>query len=368
LQFAISDSGIGISPEDQQRIFAPFTQADASTTRKYGGTGLGLTISRRLVNLMGGQIGVESRLGLGSTFHFTARFGLSPEPCPEEDLPPAARDQLHGVPVLVVDDNPTARHTLEQILAHWSMKPDAAPDVPIALAKLHQASASGRPFKVVIANSLLPGIDGFTLAAWIRDRPGLAGSTILMLSPIDRPGVVKECQELGAGYVEKPISQSDLLGAISAALGRPTRPAQARVANTFDAITPAARPLRVLLAEDTPANRKLIAMLLQKRGHNVEMAADGRLALDLLHQQHFDAVLMDVQMPRMDGFQATAAIRKLADPTKARVPIIAMTAYALKGDQERCLAAGMDAYVSKPIRAEEIIETLERLAGDGLTG
>lgn len=364
IEFAVCDTGIGISPEDLERVFAPFIQADASTTRKYGGTGLGLTISERLVGFMGGRMWAESRLGLGSTFHFTARFGLVSGTCDGMDsVTASAGAPIQDVPVLVVDDNPISRHALEQILAHWAMKPDVAADVPMALAKLHEAAACGRKFAVVLANASLPAIDGFTLAAWIQSQPDLAGPTILMLSPIDRVAAAKRCQELDARYLEKPISQSELLDAITEALGERAQGARPKAGKPLGAMPSAPRPLRILLAEDTPANQKLVVKLLAKRGHAIEAVQNGCQALDRLQKEDFDVVLMDVQMPEMDGFQATAAIRKLGDPKKSCIPIIAMTAHALKGDEDRCLAAGMDAYVSKPVNSLELIAAVEGIAG-----
>ena len=241
------------------------------------------------------------------------------------------------------------------------MKPEMADDVPTALAKAHKAASEGRNFRLVLADATLPGIDGFTLAEWLRNDAKLAGPIILMLSASERRSQAKRCQDLGALSLEKPISQSALFNLIAEALG-----IQQQAVKTADSAPAAisaapARLLRVLLAEDTPANQKLVTYVLSKRGHAVEVAHDGQQALDALCQQDFDVVLMDVQMPVMDGFAATQAIRKLADSKKARLPIIAMTAHALKGDAERCLGAGMDGYISKPVKGEELIEMVERL-------
>ena len=360
LEFSVSDTGIGIAPQDQERIFAPFTQADSATTRRYGGTGLGLAISQKLVGLMGGKIHVESRPGEGSTFSFTITLPIQqPQDAPSE---PALldREAFRDVPVLVVAESATSRRILQQTLASWSMRPEVAADVGTALAMIHGALASGCPYRLVLADASMPGIDGFTLAGWIKNQPELAGPTVLMLSATDRHNYPEQCKALECPCLEKPISRSALFAVTAAALGieglaiRPgTRAAAAALADPV-------RLLDVLLAEDTPANQKLVVHVLGNRGHQVTVARNGQEAVDLLQQQDFNVVLMDVQMPVMDGFQATSAIRKLPQREKAGVPIIAMTAHALKGDQERCLAAGMDDYLSKPINGRELIELVER--------
>ena len=368
LQFAVADTGVGIAPLDQERIFAPFTQADASTTRQFGGTGLGLTIARRLVDLMGGRIWLQSEPGKGSIFHFTVRLGLQ-EAQEEEPGPPAALGEaLRGLPVLVVAGNPALGRILVETLRRWSAKPETAEDASAALAKIQQAAGDGQSFRLILADAVMPGLDGFTLAQRLQSGARLAGAVILMLSAPQRHRHAKRCQDLGALCLEKPVSQSDLLNLIAEALGIRQQAVQAADAAQA-AISPvASRSLRVLLAEDTPANQKLAGYLLRKRGHRVKLVRNGRQALEAVGRQEFDAVLMDVQMPVMDGLQATRAIRKLPDPKKARLPIIAMTAHALKGDHEQCLAAGMDGYIAKPIEREELIAMVEQLAEKATAG
>jgi PAS domain S-box-containing protein len=358
LQFAVADTGIGISPEDRQRIFAPFTQADASTTRRYGGTGLGLTISQKLVELMGGRIWLESQSGKGSTFFFTAQLTLQADAAAAHGLPESQR--FHGLPVLVVAGNPAVRHFLQQTVASWSMNPDVVAGPPAAWLKLKEAAAAGAAYRLVLADCAMAGVDEAALVEQLRADPRVAGPIILMLSASHQRDQRERCRQLGAICLDKPVSQSDLLLAVANALGV-ERQAAPQVPHPASALPPPTRQLRVLLAEDTRANQKLVIHVLTKRGHRVEVAADGQQALDLVEQQDFDVVLMDIQMPRMDGFQVTAAIRKLAIPSKARLPIIAMTAHALKGDEDRCLAAGMDDYLSKPINSRQLTELVERL-------
>jgi signal transduction histidine kinase/DNA-binding response OmpR family regulator len=362
LEFAVADTGIGIAPENQERIFAPFTQADSSTTRQYGGTGLGLTITRRLVDLMGGRIWVESEPGSGSTFRFTARFGAQTDWKAEPMLPTVSREALRDLPVLVVAENPTSGRILVETFSRWSMKPETAADVPAALAKVHKAANEGRSFRLILVDALMPGIDGFTFAEWLRSNAHLAGPVILMLSAMDRYKQPQCCQDVGALYLEKPISQSNLFKVIAEALGIQQQATKASGSAPAAISANPSRVLRVLLAEDTPANQKLVTYVLSKRGHSVEVVQNGKQALEAVGQEDFDVVLMDVQMPVMDGFQATQTVRKLSDPKKARLPIIAMTAHALKGDAERCLSAGMDGYISKPVKGEELVELVERMA------
>ena len=366
LHFAVQDTGVGISVEDQQKIFAPFTQADASTTRQFGGTGLGLAIADSLVGLMAGRLWVESRAGSGSTFHFTVRLGLGKEAGQEPAGP--ARERLRDVPVLLIDDHSTSREIIRRVLACWSMRVETAADVPSALARLHEAARAEQRFAIVLANALMPGVDGLTLAGWIRDKALLAGKVILMILPTHRQAMVKRSRELGALILEKPISQSELLSVMLEALEEPGRAALPAAPPARAAVPLAARPLRILLAEDIRPSQKLVLRILQRRGHSVEVAETGARAVELVRGEDFDVVLMDVQMPTMDGLEATRHIRRIEDARKARIPVVAMTAHAMPGDQERCLEAGMDAYLAKPIQADELIKMVERMAGRSASG
>lgn len=350
VQFAVQDTGIGISRENRERIFAPFVQADSSSTRRHGGVGLGLAISAELIRLMGGLPRVESEPGKGSEFSFSISFRVAPTPsAPDEN----AMEKLSGLSVLAVDDNATNRWILKESLRAWSMKPVVLSDARAALEELRRAVAIGKDFRLVILDALMPGMDGFQLAERIKQDPLLSSATILMLSSMDHPSHAKRCEEMGiASLLTKPISQEDLLVAIQAALraGEKTE----RHADERD------RPsLRVLIAEDTPANQRVASIMLRKRGHEVVIASDGAEAVDRVRAEEFDVVLMDVQMPVMDGYEATSAIRALEDRDKRSVPIIAMTAHAMQRDQQRCFRAGMDAYLAKPIDAARLIETVE---------
>jgi two-component system sensor histidine kinase/response regulator len=367
LHFSVTDTGIGIPEQKRELVFRAFEQADGSTTRKYGGTGLGLAISSQLVEMMGGRIWLESEPGRGSTFHFTVRLGLRGET--GAGAAPARHVELAGMPVLVVDDNATNRRILSEMLSSWDMPPTLAEDAAAALDAMERARQAGRPFPLVLLDGHMPGTDGFTLAAQIRGHPQLAGATIMMLTSGGQPGDLARCRTVGiSSYLMKPIGQSELLDAIVRTLharlplGEPTAPVAAKEAAGESA--PCSRPLRVLVAEDNPVNQRLALSLLRKRGHRVTLAGDGREALAAMEQQSFDAVLMDVQMPEMDGFEAVAAIRAREKASGGHVPIVAMTAHAMIGDRERCLASGFDGYVSKPIRPQELFDAVERLAAE----
>jgi len=363
LLFSVTDTGIGIPLDKQEYIFQAFTQADSSTTRRYGGTGLGLAIARRLVDLMGGELWLDSDEGKGSTFFFSANFA-KPLQAPAAEA--SERAALNGLRVLVVDDNQTNRRILQEMLASWHMEPSAVSDSMSALAALREAAAAARPFQVVITDAHMPDVDGFTLAARIKADRGLAATPIVMLSSIDRPEDVARSRKVGiAACLSKPVKHSDLLEALSASVGATTRRKTAGARQTKVARDPAAtpgRPLRILVAEDNPVNRTLVTTLLQKRGHDVLAVEDGAEAVAVLAGgRTFDVALMDVQMPKMGGFEATQAIRERERTAGGHLPIVALTAHAMAGDRERCLAAGMDGYLAKPIDVDELVATVERV-------
>jgi PAS domain S-box-containing protein len=356
----VKDSGIGIPLDKQRLILEPFTQADGSTTRRYGGTGLGLAISKQLVELMGGRLWLESEVGRGSTFHFTTCFGVPSEPATRR-VPEPALD-VRQLPVLVVDDNATNRRILRDILVHWQMRPTTVGGGETALAALTQAKEAGAPFPLVLLDVDMPGMDGFTVAARIRQDPILAGATILMLSSTDLSADATRCRELGIPiYLTKPIIQADLWDAIMAALRRTTHVHIPAPSAPPRMLLGRRRRLHILLAEDNVVNQTLAWRLLEKCGHRVEVVGTGTEALAALSQHCFDLVLMDVQMPDLDGLEAAAAIRAQERNTGRHLPIIAMTAHAMKGDQERCLAAGMDGYVTKPMKAADLYAAIDSL-------
>ncbi|HMH00772.1 MAG TPA: response regulator [Terriglobales bacterium] len=362
LHFTVSDTGIGIPAEKLKMIFEPFTQADTSTTRKYGGTGLGLTISTRLVEMMGGRIWVESEVGQGTQFHFTARLGVA-ESEPIEAGKPASPEVLRNVKVLVVDDNRTNRRILEGMLKLWNMKPTCVDSGEAALAELAAVHEAEEPYKLILTDMHMPNMDGFTLIERIREKPGLSTAAIIMLTSAGHRGDATRCHELVvAAYLLKPIRQLELREAIARVLGVAEEKGAIPLITRFslqNARDPAAF-LHVLLAEDNLVNQRLATRLLEKRGHRVVIAGNGREAVLALEKETFDLVLMDVQMPEMDGFQATGAIREKEKGTEIHQEVIALTAHAMTGDRERCLAAGMDGYLSKPIRPQELDDLLQK--------
>jgi two-component system sensor histidine kinase/response regulator len=362
LHFTVSDTGIGIPAEKLKAIFEPFTQADTSTTRKYGGTGLGLAISTRLVEMMGGTIWVESEVGRGTQFHFTTRVEAA-DPRPIEIGAIAPPEILRNVKVLVVDDNRTNRRILEGMLKLWEMKPTSVDGGEEALTELAAGRETGKPYGLILTDMHMPKMDGFTLIERIRQRPDLYAATIVMLTSAGHRGDAARCRDLGvAAYLLKPVRQSELREAIARALGAAEEKGAIPLITRFslqDARDPAGF-LRILLVEDNLVNQRLATRLLEKRGHRVVIAGNGREAILALENEKFDLVFMDLQMPEMDGFEATAAIREKEKGTVFHQEVIALTAHAMTGDRERCLAAGMDGYLSKPIRPQELDNVLQK--------
>lgn len=368
LHFSVTDTGIGIPPEKQQVIFEAFTQADSSTTRQFGGTGLGLSISSQLVALMGGRIWVESEVGKGSTFHFTARFGRQTKPA---TVPWIERVDVKGLRVLVVDDNATNRRILEEMLNNWGMQPIAVDSGRAALAEMERAADTAQPIALALVDALMPEMDGFELAYRIKHRPLLASATVMMLSSGQRADDVRR-HELGiAACLTKPVKQSDLFDTILTVLSGAAAATHDTTAPPHGSLPLNHRRLHILVAEDNAVNQRLALKLLEKRGHTVVVAGNGKEALAAYTAQKFDLILIDVQMPEMDGFAATSVIRERETraasagdeqiATATHIPIVAMTAHAMKGDRERCLAAGMDSYISKPLRAQQLYEIIESL-------
>ena len=359
LHYFVSDSGIGIPVDKQEQIFQPFKQADGSTTRRFGGTGLGLAISSTLVELMGGRIWLESTPHEGSTFHFTTTLGSS------EARPEAIEIDLTDLPALIVDDNPVNRRVLHDLLRRWKMRPTVTDGGAAALGALVHAREQGHPFALVLLDANMPEMDGFEVARRVRDNIRLAGATIMMLSSSGQFGETARCHELGISHhLTKPIEQRELLAAIRRALASEL-PARTAAQHLPAAMLPGQLPdrrLHVLLAEDNAVNQRLAASLLERRGHRVTIAANGREAIAALQRAHVDVVLMDVQMPEMGGFEATAAIRRRERDTGAHLPIVAMTAHAMTGDRERCLQAGMDEYITKPLDSKRLCAIVERAA------
>jgi two-component system sensor histidine kinase/response regulator len=356
LRFVVSDTGIGIPADKQAVIFEAFAQADGSTTREYGGTGLGLAIAGRLVGMMGGAISVRSDPGRGSHFSFTCRFGR-PAIVAERPRPP---ESLRGLRVLVVDDNATNRRILEEMLSHWDMQPKAVSGGKAALEELERAVEQDEPYPLVLLDGNMPEMDGFAVAERIKRDPRLVGASIMMLTSSARPGDRARCLELGvASYLSKPVKRSDLFDTIVEVLTRhpsrralPPRPAAVPLAEGH-------RRLRVLVAEDNVVNQQVVMGFLDRAGHAAVVVRTGNEVLGALERHDFDIALMDVQMPELDGLETTEAIRRKERPTGGHLPIVALTAHVVKGDEERCLEAGMDAYVPKPLRARELFSAME---------
>ena len=360
LHFTVADTGIGIESDKQHVIFDPFTQADASTTRQYGGTGLGLAISKRLAETMGGSIWLASAPGRGTTVQFTVKLGVS-QSRPVEPSDRLPLELLKGIRVLVVDDNQTNRRILDGILSRWVMRATSVAGGEEALAELAEASRLDDPYELIITDMHMPRMDGFGLVERIGEEESLAGVAILMLTSAGHRGDAARCRQLNlAGYLVKPVRQSELRAAITQVMSRrhPAILPPGEESLVRESSKAAGKSLRVLLAEDNHVNQRLAMRLLEKRGHKVKVVENGAEALAALEDPVFDLVLMDVQMPVLDGIAATLAIREREAGKATHQIVIAMTAHAMKGDEERCMAAGMDGYLSKPIRPQELDELL----------
>ncbi|MGA2536181.1 MAG: response regulator [Terracidiphilus sp.] len=361
LHFVVSDTGIGIPLEKRRMIFDPFTQADASTTRQYGGTGLGLTITKRLVEMMGGEIWLDDKPAVGTVVHFTSQLNIShAQPSPE--VVPFPLPLLEGMRVLAVDDNETNRKILDGMMAHWGMRSTSVQSGPEALSELSAARDAGDPYTLIVTDVHMPLMDGFELMRHIRETEGIAHVPIVILTSAGKRGDAARCEELKvAGYLVKPVRRSDLREVIGRTLGsqKPRSTAQSSSKATQTPVLQPRKSLKVLVAEDNPVNQRLATRLLEKRGHQAVVAQNGREALTALEGAQFDLVLMDVQMPVMDGLEAVTAIRLNERNGHFHQRVIALTAHSMKGDQERFLAAGMDGYLSKPIRQQELDAILE---------
>lgn len=358
LEFSVQDTGLGISPEQQSTVFNAFVQADTSFTRRFGGTGLGLTISAQLASLMGGKIWLESDLGKGSTFHFSVSLGVATEG--RMAHMPAIAAAVKGLRVLVVDDNATNRGILGRMLRAWGLDATILASAEEALDRLERAAQRGEPYSMLIVDAHMPGTDGFAFLDLVRERRAVAATPAVMLISGGAGHDIARCQEIGvSAHLTKPVLGPELLEAISNALGAESHARGTGVSESAHQSNETLASLNILVVDDNPVNRRLAVRVLEKRGHGVQSASSGREALTLIAGARFDVLLMDVQMPDLDGLQTTAAIRR--GEQGRHLPIIAMTAHALQGDRERCLAAGMDAYVAKPIDIPELISAIQRV-------
>ena len=365
LRIGVKDTGIGVPEDKQKLIFEAFSQADTSTARRYGGTGLGLAISSQLVQLMGGELKLESTPGVGSKFEFTVELGLAEA---DEEFDGVPLETLHELPVLIVDDNLTNRRILVEMLQNWELAPLAVDGAEPAIAELKRAAAEGEPYRLVLTDFMMPDTDGLELAAQIDDLPSVKLPKIIMLSSAGRPQESRGDENLRIfRHLSKPVKQSDLLDAIADSMGVATRDQTAD--GTFaDVDSAKIQVMNVLLTEDGRVNQVVAVNLLENRGHRVVVANNGREAVDAFESEKFDAILMDVQMPLMNGYEATQAIRELEEKNGGHVPIIAMTANAMEGDREKCLDSGMDDYISKPVRSEQLFDILESYASGDQAG
>jgi signal transduction histidine kinase/two-component SAPR family response regulator/HPt (histidine-containing phosphotransfer) domain-containing protein len=361
IHLQVRDTGIGIPRDKQKVIFEAFSQVDSSYARRHSGTGLGLAISSRLVRLMGGELWVESEPERGSTFHMAL------------PLPPGAPTRLvvpswlAGIPALVVDDNLTYRKILSGMLTQWAMKADSAESAWQALSAMKEAAVAHRPYQLVLIDGQMPGMNGFELAEAIKQNPQLASATVLLLNSGGQPGDIARCRELGvSAYLIKPIRRTELLHTVARVLQEKETSAAPATEDLMVANAPAPQ-LNLLAAEDNRVNQRLLVGLLEREGHTVTLAEDGAAAVAMSAETKFDLILMDIQMPVMDGLEATRLIRLREERTGEHVPIVALTAHAMKGDRERCLKAGMDAYIAKPLHKRELLDILYQQAGRGAT-
>jgi CheY-like chemotaxis protein/HPt (histidine-containing phosphotransfer) domain-containing protein len=365
LRFTVRDTGIGIPEDKQWEIFGAFVQADASTTRKYGGTGLGLTISAQLVEMMDGRLWLDSEPGKGSRFHFVARFGIAPDSA--HPIAPT-NGNLRDLKVLIVDDNATNRLILSEIIASWQMRASAVGNAAAALDSLEQAADEGAPFHLLLTDALMPDVDGFSLAQKVGRNDRFGKPKVILLTSAGAPAVRGKAAKLFAAKLAKPVKQSDLLDAIVTAFATPVSSRRQRTKDPDRAARKADRQLKVLIAEDNPTNQALVSALLKQKGHRVSVVGNGRLAADRAALESFDLILMDVQMPEMSGLEAAVAIRDRERTAGGHVPIVALTARAMAGDREQCFEAGMDAYVSKPLRPEELYAAIESVLSSQSVG
>jgi two-component system, sensor histidine kinase and response regulator len=354
LRFSVRDTGIGIAPEKQEAVFGKFEQADSSTTRKYGGTGLGLAISQRLVDMMGGRLELDSILGNGSTFRFDIFLKVTDPP---EDVKSKEPGQMAGTRVLVVDDNSTNRLILNEILRGWGMKSRCVAGVDEAIDAVRSVAGTADAFQVIISDVNMPERDGFELAEVIRNESHLSDTIIIMLTSGDRIEDIRRCEELKTNaHIFKPVKQSELFNVVARELGAGRTEETAYSPDGDSSLFP--RTLTILLAEDSLVNQTLAKGVLGQWGHRVEVAENGEEAVDKWAAEDFDLILMDVQMPRMDGLEATRIIRERETGSDCHIPIVAMTANAIQGDREECLVAGMDGYVAKPFRKQQLLDAL----------
>jgi len=365
LHFQVSDTGIGIPAEKRSFLFQSFSQADSSMTRRYGGSGLGLAISARLVYMMGGSIWVESQEHKGSTFHFTVRLSIAP--VVHNSAPPAEESELRGLRVLIVDDNETNLRILAGMTREWGLQATSVGGAREALEAVKKSHGSDGQFRLILLDATMPELSGFELAQQFREDPALAEAMILLLTSSGQPGEAARCRQLGiSAYLLKPVSKSELLAAILTVLGhKQQEPTQPVNLVTRHSLREAQRALEILVAEDNAVNELLMVRVLTKMGHRPTVAHNGKEAVELSASRRFDLLFMDVQMPEMDGLAATAAIRDREKAIGTHLPIFAMTAHAMKGDRERCLAAGMDGYISKPVHFADIEQALSQLADTG---